>query len=108
MVEMNLEEKVKYVMEKYEFDITHFVPIPCKKAYICMGETRENDNIEIYTNMVLSKKEFEKYLYEQIPKIEYGLKHGELNLDTQLVAIEFENDKCMTISSSEWLGINFD
>ena len=106
---MDLEEKVQRVLNSdgYEFDITDLIPIPCNRAYICMGENKDKNNVTIYCNTWIPKKDFEKYLYDKIPKIENQLKKGRLSLDTQIVVLEFDNGIYLTIDSSEWLNIEF-
>lgn len=104
---MELEEKIKTVLETYEFDITNLIDIPCKRAYICMGEKYKTDQIRIYGNTYIKAEEFENYLRKEIPEIESSLKKGYLSLDTQDVTIEFENGRFLDINSSEWLSVSF-
>lgn len=104
---MNLKERVEHILKSgsYELDITDLIPIPCSRAYICMGENKDQNNVTIYSNLWISKEDFEKYLYDKIPEIENQLKNGDLSLDTQTVVLEFDNGTNLVINSSEWLYV---
>lgn len=107
---MDLKEKVQRVLNSdgYEFDITDLIPIPCNRAYICMGENKDKNNVTIYSNTWIPKKDFEEYLYDKISVIENQLKTGNLSLDTQTVVLEFDNGTYLIVDSSEWLNIWFE
>lgn len=107
---MVLKEKVEQVLHnsEYEFDITDLISIPCKRAYISLGNYKDENNIRIYSNTCISKGEFEKYLYNKTPQIENMLKNNDLTLNTESIVIEFDNCTYMVFSSSEWLYVGFE
>lgn len=108
---MDIKEKAKIVInsDEYALDITGFIPIKCKRAYICMAEKYEKDrnSFRLYQNAYVSKNEFEEYLCKKIKEIEKDLRNGSLSLDGEEIVIEFEDGSYISTSSSEWLYFSF-
>lgn len=110
---MTLAEKVKEVINnEFMYDISNRFNLPgVKKVEIVLVDSFTIDgftNYRVIGRDTYKKinEEFKKDLKETIKEIDDCLdKHNSLSLDTQTLVLTFENDKVLTVYSSEWLTV---